>query len=125
MKCRTCGKKEEEFESRVEFIKHCKLCKKGPGLIRPGNGTYIVVDEAEPVDTPDDAPDVAPDIACVDCDEVYDAEPVDTPELPISIPLSVCPPELAYLHENRQMFLRVAGRKMGDKFIIEELKVWR
>jgi hypothetical protein len=43
----------------------------------------------------------------------------------ISIPLSVCPPELSYLQENRQMFLQVAGRKIGDRFIIEGTKVIR
>lgn len=122
MKCRTCGKEEKVFESRVEFIKHCKLCKKGSGLSRLGNDTYIVSDEVnEPADTPDDAPD----IAGIDCNEVYEAEPADTPDQPISIPLSSCPPELAYLHENRYMFLQVAGRKMGDRFIIEDVKMRR
>lgn len=43
----------------------------------------------------------------------------------VSIPLSACPPELSYLQENRQMFLRVAGRKIGDRFIIEGTKVVR
>ena len=43
----------------------------------------------------------------------------------VSIPLSACPPELSYLQENRQMFLRVAGRKLGDRFIIEGTKVVR
>jgi len=43
----------------------------------------------------------------------------------VSIPLSACPPELAYLQENRQMFLRVAGRKLGDRFIVEGTKVVR
>jgi len=43
----------------------------------------------------------------------------------VSIPLSACPPELSYLQENRQMFLRVAGRKIGDRFIIEGTKVIR
>jgi len=43
----------------------------------------------------------------------------------VSIPLSACPPELSYLQENRQMFLRVAGRKLGDSFIVEGTKVVR
>jgi hypothetical protein len=43
----------------------------------------------------------------------------------VSIPLSACPPELSYLQENRQMFLRVAGRKIGDRFIVEGTKVVR
>jgi len=43
----------------------------------------------------------------------------------VSIPLSACPPELAYLQENRQMFLQVAGRKIGDRFVIEGTKVVR
>jgi len=43
----------------------------------------------------------------------------------ISIPLTACPPELAYLHENRQYYLTVAGRKIGDRFIIEETKMMR
>jgi hypothetical protein len=43
----------------------------------------------------------------------------------VSIPLSACPPELSYLQENRQMFLQVAGRKIGDRFIVEGTKVVR
>ena len=54
--------------------------------------------------------------------------PADKPEPDygtVSIPLTICPPELAYMMENRQMFLRIAGRKMGDRFIIEGVKVVR
>ena len=43
----------------------------------------------------------------------------------VSLPLSVCPPELAYLQTNRQLFLQVAGRKLGDKFVVEEVKMLR
>jgi hypothetical protein len=44
---------------------------------------------------------------------------------PLSLPLSACPPELEYLHENRQYDLHVAGRKLGDRFIVEEIKLRR
>ena len=46
-------------------------------------------------------------------------------DAPVSIPLSACPLELAYLQENRQMFLQVAGRKIGDRFVVEGTKVVR
>jgi len=49
----------------------------------------------------------------------------DLKKQPVSIPLSACPPELAYLRENFQYFLNVAGRKLGDRFIIEEVKMRR
>lgn len=45
------------------------------------------------------------------------------PEQP-SIPLSACPPELAYMRKG-QLFLRVAGRVDGDRFLIESTKVVR
>lgn len=45
------------------------------------------------------------------------------PEQP-SIPLSICPPELAYMRKG-QLFLRVAGRVDGDRFVIESTKVVR
>lgn len=48
----------------------------------------------------------------------------DIPEPPASIPLSICPPELAYMRKG-QLFLQVAGRVDGDRFLIESTKVVR
>ncbi|GEM_PF-6546852 len=40
----------------------------------------------------------------------------------VFIPISMCP-DMAYLHENRQYFFRVAGRKLGDRLVVEEVKL--
>jgi hypothetical protein len=40
-----------------------------------------------------------------------------------SLPLSICPPELSYMSQGQQ-FLRVAGRVKGDRFVVEQVKLW-
>lgn len=45
------------------------------------------------------------------------------PEGVPSLPLSICPPELSYMSQGQQ-FLQVAGRVKGDRFVVEQVKLW-
>lgn len=105
MKCRTCGKDSNGFKTNIEFVKHCKECKRATG----GSVNETIETSAVSVGDLEEATEQA----------------LPEPPQPLSIPLSICPPDLAYLHENRQIFLQVSGRKIGDRFVIEEIKMLR
>lgn len=111
--CVKCGK-EVEKRGYVQHYRHCKG----------------VIDEVEP--KPESNPEIdrlADFLLKRNEYAIGNESAVDVAirllSAPLSIPLSACPPELAYLRENYQYFLNVAGRKLGDRFVIEEVKMRR
>jgi len=94
----------------------CELCGKEFETERQLNGHMIQCRIKHAAQEKDQTPKIAIQSS---------QSPADYIDRRVSIPLSVCPHELSYLPENRQMFLRVAGRKSGDRFIVEQTKLIR
>jgi len=98
-KCEYCN--AAEFETEKQLKGHQIACRK----------KRHVAEKVE-IETP------------IDMNACVIIEPYQEPEV-ASIPLSVCPKEITYLRKGQQLFLQVAGRIVGDRFVVESTKVVR
>lgn len=56
-------------------------------------------------------------------DAIYPAEIEPEPEQ-ASLPLSICPADINILPQGRTVYLRVEGRSDGEKFLVDDVKMW-
>ena len=93
--CKTCGVEDTQFTTMGEFLTHCRQCKKGAQA--PDQQTAAAVE--------------------------VDPEQGNRSPWPLSLPVEVCPGELLLFPEGRQMFLKVTGRRAGDRFVVDGVEM--
>ncbi len=97
----TCSKCGKEIKPRG-LLNHERFCK---GIVEDDGATLTGTGE--------------------EIEEATEKQVELTGSMPVSIPLSVCPKELAYLKANKQIHLQVAGRKIGDRFFVDTTRLIR
>ena len=116
--CRHCGRIMGDKAVR----RHEKVCEKNPNpdsVDLPEEAT-----SQEVTDNNELVQEVLGQEEEQEEDLTQEGEPASQPTSPPSFPAAMCPDTLI-LHENRQMFFQVAGRRIEGKIYIEEVKMLR
>lgn len=95
LKCPVCGR--DDFKAVKGYKTHVKLC-----------GSKVIKSV-----TKEKSPDIVNYIPDEDLDETR------------FIPIDICPKEIGLFPDRRLMHLVVSGKKMGDMFYIEQVKMMK
>ena len=116
--CSHCGRIMGDKAVR----RHEKVCEKNPAFSQDKEGSIPEKQEEVEIQEEVEAPEEAED-QTIEAPE-SEPTPASQPPAPPSFPAAMCPDTLI-LHENRQMFFQVAGRRIEGKIYIEEVKMLR